>query len=174
MHPRKTPLEPCPIALPFDRRRKKTDRGQISGSPSETSRFEPLILAHRGSALPCLVGNRAASSLAESSTYSPDRAQLRLTGLAALHLACHHLPKKGTLSNLSSEEEHLLVNTIHIQPYRRLVSTDRLNREDIQLAASLEGESGPIPTGTTLPRSHPKPRFRRERAQGVYARVSYI
>ena len=33
-------------------RRKKTDRGQRPVSPSETSKFAPLILAYRGSALP--------------------------------------------------------------------------------------------------------------------------
>ena len=41
-------------------RRKKTDRGQISRFPSDASRFTPLILAHRGSALPWLVDDRAA------------------------------------------------------------------------------------------------------------------
>ena len=44
-------------------------------------------------------------------------------------------------------------NTILSQPYRRRVSTDRLNREGSQLAASLEGEPGPTPAGKTLP--HP-------------------
>ena len=41
-------------------------------------------------------------------------------------------------------------NTILSQPCRRRVSTDRLNREDSQLAASIEGEPGPTPTGNTL------------------------
>ena len=45
------------------------------------------------------------------------------------------------------------------------VSTDRLNREDSQLAASLEGEPGHTPAGKTLPHSYPKTRFRRERAR---------
>ena len=35
------------------------------------------------------------------------------------------------------------MNTILNQPNRRHVSTDRLNREDSQLAASLEGEVQP-------------------------------
>ena len=49
-------------------------------------------------------------------------------------------------------------NTIILsQPYRRRVSTDRLNREGSQLAASLEGEPGPTPAGKTLPHSFPKP-----------------
>ena len=40
-------------------RRKKTDRGQRSAFPSETSRFAPLVLAHKGSALYWLVDDRA-------------------------------------------------------------------------------------------------------------------
>ena len=53
-------------------------------------------------------------------------------------------------------------NTIILsQPYRRRVSTDRLNREGSQLAASLEGEPGPTPAGKTLPHSFPETsRFR--------------
>ena len=47
------------------------------------------------------------------------------------------------------------MNTILSQPYHR-VSTDRLNREGSQLAASLEGESGPTPAGKTLPHSYPE------------------
>ena len=58
-------------------------------------------------------------------------------------------------------------NTIILsQPYPRRVSTDRLNREGSQLAASLEGEPGPTPAGKTLPHSFPETsRFRRERAR---------
>ena len=55
---------------------------------------------------------------------------------------------------------------IFSQPYRRRVSTDRLNREGSQLAASLEVEPGPTPTGKTLPHLFPETRFRRERARG--------
>ena len=67
--------------------------------------------------------------------------------------------------NWSSEQAHL-VNTILNQPYRCRVPTDRPNREDNQLAASLEGDSGPTPLGKALPHSYPKIRFRRERARG--------
>ena len=57
-------------------------------------------------------------------------------------------------------------NTIILsQPYRRHVSTDRLNRKGSQLAASLEGEPGPTPAGKTLPHSFPETRFWRERAR---------
>ena len=64
-------------------------------------------------------------------------------------------------------------NTIILsQPYRRRVSTDRLNREGSQLAASLEGEPGPTPAGKTLPHSFPETsRFRRERARDSVHRV---
>ena len=48
----KKPHESCPFAAPRGPRRKINDRGQISAFPSETSRFKPSILAHRGSALP--------------------------------------------------------------------------------------------------------------------------
>ena len=47
----KSPTNLAFLPLHVDPRRKKTDRGQRSGFPSETSRFAPLILAHRGSAL---------------------------------------------------------------------------------------------------------------------------
>ena len=76
-------------------------------------------------------------------------------------------------------------NTIILsQPYRRRVSTDRLNREGSQLAASLEGEPGPTPAGKTLPHSFPETsRFRRERARddvpihgclGISTRQRYV
>ena len=56
--------ESCPFAAPCGPRRKKNDdRGQTSAFPSETSRFKPVILAHRGSALPWLVDDRAALRL---------------------------------------------------------------------------------------------------------------
>ena len=51
----KKPHESCPFAAPCGPRKKKNDRGQTSAFPSETSRFKPLILAHRVSALPWLV-----------------------------------------------------------------------------------------------------------------------
>ena len=59
----KNPHESCPFAAPCGPRRKKNDRGQRSAFPSETSRFALSILAHRGSALPWLVNDRAALRL---------------------------------------------------------------------------------------------------------------
>ena len=43
-----------------------------------------------------------------------------------------------------------LVNTILNQPNCRRVSTARLNRDDSQLVAYLEGEASPVPAGKTL------------------------
>ena len=59
----KKPHESFPFAAPCGPRRKKNYRGQTSAFPSETSRFKPVILAHRGSALPWLVDDRAALRL---------------------------------------------------------------------------------------------------------------
>ena len=72
------------------------------------------------------------------------------------------LPKA---TKLRDRKRRTLENTILRQPYCRRVSTDRPNREGSQLAASLEGEPGPTPTGRTLPHSYPETRFRRERAR---------
>ena len=44
-------------------------------------------------------------------------------------------------------------NTILSQPYRRRISTERLNCEGSPLSASLGGEPGPTPAGKTLPHS---------------------
>ena len=66
---------------------------------------------------------------------------------------------------IGARKRHAPKNTILSQPYRRRVSTDRLNREGGQLFASFEGEPGPTPAGKTLPHSYPEARFRRERAQ---------
>ena len=55
--------ESCPFAAPFGLRSKKNYRGQTSVFPSETSRFTPLVLAPRDSALPWLVDDRAALHL---------------------------------------------------------------------------------------------------------------
>ena len=59
----KTPHESCPFTAPCGPRRKKNDRGQTPAFPSKTSRFKPVILAHRGPALPWLVDDRAALRL---------------------------------------------------------------------------------------------------------------
>ena len=58
-------LAKAPRILPVRRSlwKKNDDRGQTSAFPSETSRFAPLILAHRGSVLPWLVDDRAALRL---------------------------------------------------------------------------------------------------------------
>ena len=55
----KKPHESRPFAAPCGPRRKKKTVGQTLAFPSETFRFSPLILSHRGSALPWLVDDRA-------------------------------------------------------------------------------------------------------------------
>ena len=55
--------ESFPFAAPCGPRRKKKYPGQTSAFPSDTFRFVPLIFAHRGSALPWLVDDRAALRL---------------------------------------------------------------------------------------------------------------
>ena len=104
------------------------------------------------------------SALAESGAYPPDKALPGSTRQFSLPLVCHHLPKDTKLE--LGRGAHL-GNTILNQPYRRHVSTDRLNREDMQLAASLEGEPGRTPAGKTLPHSYPETRFRSERARDM-------
>ena len=63
VHPWKTPHESCPFAAPcwpsWDENRLEV-RDQLFPQKQKTSRFAPLILAHRGWALPWLVDDRAA------------------------------------------------------------------------------------------------------------------
>ena len=100
------------------------------------------------------------STLAESDAYPTDRALHVFPRQGPLPLAGPRLPK-GTELELGRDAH--LGNTILNQPYRRRVSTDRLNHEDGLLAATLEGKPGPTPAGMTLPYRYPKTRFRRER-----------
>ena len=158
----KKPHESCPFAAPSGPRRKKNDRGQRSALPSETSRFALSILAHRGSALPWLVNDRAAPTFAESGTYPPDRELPGSPRQCSLPLACRHPPEEH---QIGARKRRTPENTILSQPYCRRVSTDRPNREGSQLAASLEGEPGPTPAGKTLPHSYPETRFRKERTR---------
>ena len=76
------------------------------------------------------------SALAESGAYPSDSALAGSPRQCPLPLAFRHLPK-GTKLELRRSAH--LGNTILNQLYRRRVSTDRLNREDSQLTASLEG-----------------------------------
>ena len=160
----KKPHESCPSVAPCGPRRKKNDdRGQTSAFPSETSWFKPVILAHRGSALPCPGSSmiELPSAFAESGAYPPDRELQGSPRQCSLPLACRHPPEGH---QIGARKRCALGNTIILsQPYRRRVSTDRLNREGSQLTASLEGEPGPTLAGKTLPHSYPETRFRRER-----------
>ena len=87
------------------------------------------------------------SAFAESGAYPPDRAlpgfprQCSLVSRAAT-------PPEGY--QIGARKRRASGNTILSQPYRRRVSTESLNREGSQLAASLGGEPGPKPAGKTL------------------------
>ena len=161
----KKPHESCPFAAPCGPRRKKNDRGQRSAFPSETSRFKPVILAQGFS--PPLARQR-------SSCPPPSPNLVRTHPIVEYYQALRDsapcLSRAATLpkgTKLGLGKRRAPGNTIILsQPYRRRVSTDRLNREGSQLAASLEGEPGPTPAGKTLPHSFPETsRFRRERAR---------
>ena len=157
----KKPHESCPFATPCGPRRKKNDRGQTSAFPSETSRFKPVISRTRVQPSPGSSTIELPSAFTESGAYPPDRALPGSPRQCSLPLACRHAPEGH---QIGARKRRAPGNTILSQPYRRRVSTDRLNREDSQLAASLEGEPGPTPAGKTLPHSYPETRFRRERA----------
>ena len=105
------------------------------------------------------------SAFAESGAYPPDGELPGSPRQCSLPLACRHPPE---WYQIGARKRCAPGNTIILsQPYRRRVSTDRLNREGSQLTASLEGEPGPTPAGKTLPHSYPDTRFRRERARDV-------
>ena len=167
----KKPHESCPFAAPCGPRRKKIYRGQTSAYPSETSRFALLILAHRGSALPWLVDDRAALRLRRICCYPLDRPLQDSPRQCSLPLACRHPPEGH---QIGARKRCTPGNAILSQPYRGRVSTDRLNREGSQLAASLEGEPSPTPTGKTHPHSYPKTRPRRERAWDCRAPIPNV
>ena len=99
----KKPHESCPFTAHCGPRRKKNDdRGQTSAFPSETSRFKPVILAHRGSALPWLVDDRAALRLRRIWCV-PTR--WRTTGLSATVFPASRVPPPSRRApNWGSEE----------------------------------------------------------------------
>ena len=108
VHPWKMPQDYCPFAAPcWPSQVENRPRGQGSTFPSETTRFAPLILAHKGFALPWLVDDRAPLRFRRIVAHSPDRARPRIMFVRAaapipdtrlfatvppLPLACHHLP----------------------------------------------------------------------------------
>ena len=102
------------------------------------------------------------SAFVESGAYPPDGEAPGSPRQCSMPLACRH-PSEG--HQIGARKRRTPENTILSQPYCRRVSTDRSDREGSQLAASLEGESGPTPAGKTLPHSYSETRFRRERAR---------
>ena len=63
MKPAREPASSRPKPCASLKKPHESCRGQASDIPSKTSRFKPVILAHRGSALPWLVDDRAALRL---------------------------------------------------------------------------------------------------------------
>ena len=150
-------------------RRNKTDRGQRSAFPPETLRFAPAFdsraqrftpLARRSMSCPPPSLNLVRTDPIER--YQALRDSSPCLSRATNSRKGHQI---GTRKRRTPGSNIALLNH---PKCRRRVSTDRLNREDSQLAASLEGEPGPTPAGKTLPRTHtPKPGIRgRERARG--------
>ena len=119
----KNPHETCPFAAPCGPRRKKNDRGQTSAFPSETSRFTPLILAHRGSALPWLVDDRAALCLRRIWCVPNRQSTTRLS--ATVLPASRVPPPSRRAPNWSSEGAHTWEH--HSQP---TIPPPSLNQED--------------------------------------------
>ena len=96
------------------------------------------------------------SAFVESGAYPPVSALPGSPRQCSLPLASRHPPEGH---QIGARKRRAPWNTILNQPYRRCVSTDKLNRDGSHLAASLEGEPGPTPAGKTLPHSYPKPGF---------------
>ena len=99
------------------------------------------------------------STLTKSGEYPPDRVATRLS-TTVLPASCVPPPPEG--HQIGARRKREPGNTILIQPYRRRVSSDRLSRDDSQLAAFFEGDAGLTPSGKTIPHSYSETRFRRE------------
>ena len=155
------PHESCPFAAPCGPRRKNKTmvrhqlfRQKPPGSSLWFSRTG--VQPSPGSSTIELP-----SAFVESGAYPPDRELPGSPRQCSLPFACRHPPEGH---QIGARKRRAPRNTVLNPPYRRRVSTDRLNRDGSQLAASLAGEPGPTPAGKTLPHSYPETRFRRERA----------
>ena len=152
MHPRKSPTNLARSLLLVGPRRKKKDSGQISVRAFD-SRAQELStpLARRRSSCPLPSPNLVRTHPMER--YQALRDSTPCLSRAATSPEGHQI---------GARKRRAPGNTILSQPYRRRVSTDRLNREGSQLAASLEGGPGPTTSGKILPHSYPETRVRRE------------
>ena len=119
----KKPHESCPFAAPCGPRRKKNDRGQTSAFPSESSRFKPVILAHRGSPLRWLVDDRAALRLCRMWCVPTRKSTTRLS--ATVLSASRVPPPSRRAPNWGSEEARTWEHH-HPQP---TIPPPRLNRQ---------------------------------------------
>ena len=96
------------------------------------------------------------SAFTESGAYPPDRALPGSPRQYSLPLACCHPPEGH---QIGARKRRTPGNTILSQPYRRRISTDRLNREDNQLAHLLRVSPALHPPKRS-PHTHtPKPGF---------------
>ena len=152
----KNPHETCPFAAPCGPRRKKNDRGQRLAFPQKPpgSRFRfsrTGVQPSTGSSM-----TELPSAFADLVRTLPDRELPGSPRQCSLLLGCRHPPEGH---QIGARKRRTPENIILSQPYCRGVSADRPNREGSQLAASLEGEPGPTPTGKTLPHSNFETRF---------------
>ena len=102
VHPRKSPTNLTRSPLPVGPRRKKTDRGQRSAFPSETSRFVPLIVAHKGSAPPRLVDDGSCHPPSPNLEHTHPIERYQAFRDSALFLS--HVATSRRAPNWSSEE----------------------------------------------------------------------
>ena len=78
--------------------------------------------------------NKLLFALAESGSYSPDKALLHTTMVSRDSAYCLLRATTSRRTPNSSSDEVHLVNTVLNQSYHRRVSSNRLNRKDSQLA----------------------------------------
>ena len=147
VHPRKSPtnLARSPLHVALVGRKMTVVRDQFFPQKPPGSRFRfsrTGVQPSPGSSTIELL-----SAFAESGVYPPDRELPGSPRQCSLPLACRHPPEGH---QIGARKRRTPENTILSQPYCLCASTDRANREGCQLAASLEGESGPTPAGKTV------------------------
>ena len=169
--PVKRPYSRARLPLLVGSRRMKTDRDRKSALALESSRFVPMIVVHKGSALrPGSSTIKLISTLAGSWAYLADRAYdgtlarvstpYQASRDSATCLSCAISSRRAP--DWCSEEAHR-VDTILHQPNRRRVSTDRLNSVDSQLVLLLRVSPAIHPLERPSHTHTPKPRLRRDR-----------
>ena len=144
----KKPHESCSFAAPCGPCRKKMTVVRHQLFPQKSPGSSLWFLRTGVQPSPGSSTIELPSAFVESGAYPPDRALPDSPRTCSLPLACRHPPEGH---QIGARNRRTPGNTILNQPHRRRVSTDRLNRDGSQLAASLEDEPGPTPAGMTLP-----------------------